>query len=119
MRGLVKGDAVVVSHDLGNERGVVLSVIGERVSVRFTDGTVSSWGCAVVSRVKDRGILTVGALRALLVGLDAETHVLIGSPSEWGNVSDWLNVSDVVLPDGISYEGLTLFASDTFDPRQF
>ena len=69
--------------------------------------------------MKDQGILTVCALRALLVGLDAETHVLIGSPSGWVNVSDWLNVSEVVLPDGISYEGLTLFASDTFDPRQF
>jgi len=49
--GFVKGDAVIVSHDLGTERGHVLSVIGDRVKVRFSDGTVSSWGCDVVSRV--------------------------------------------------------------------
>ena len=48
--GFVKGDAVIVSHDLGTERGLVLSVVGDRVTVRFNDGTVSSWGCAVVSR---------------------------------------------------------------------
>lgn len=49
--GFVKGDAVIVSHDLGIERGHVLSVIDDRVKVRFSDGTVSSWGCDVVSRV--------------------------------------------------------------------
>jgi hypothetical protein len=49
--GFAKGDAVSVSHDLGIERGHVLSVIDDRVKVRFSDGTVSSWGCDVVSRV--------------------------------------------------------------------
>jgi len=48
--GFVKGDAVIVSHDLGIERGVVLSIFNDRVKVRFADGTVSSWGCAVVAR---------------------------------------------------------------------
>ena len=65
------------------------------------------------------GILTVGVLRSLLEGVDNDTHVLIGSPDEFQDVSEWLNIKGVVIPNGDGYQAFTLFAADTFDGRQF
>jgi hypothetical protein len=64
--------------------------------------------------MRDNGILTVGELRRWLVGLDDLTQVLIGSPD-----GGYMNIDDAILPDGDNYLALTLFASDTYDGRQF
>lgn len=58
--------------------------------------------------------LTVGVLRSILAGLDDSDQVLIGALN-----GDWQNVAGVQIPDGDSYLSLTLFASDTYDSRQF
>ena len=59
-------------------------------------------------------LLTVGVLRSILLGLDDSDHVLIGALD-----GDWQNVAGVQIPDSENYLALTLFASDTYDSRQF
>ena len=67
-----------------------------------------------LEQMRDKGILTVGELRRWLVGLDSSVQVLIGSPD-----GGYMNIDDAILPDGDNYLALTLFASDTYDGRQF
>jgi hypothetical protein len=61
-----RGDKVAVSHDLGVEIGVALSVIGERVTVLFTDGTISSWGVNGVSPLSSDPESCIYEIKALL-----------------------------------------------------
>ena len=67
-----------------------------------------------LERLRDRGIMTVGELRRLLVGLDELTQVVIGSGD-----GDYLNIEGAILPDGEDWHAVTLFTVDTYDPRQF
>lgn len=71
--------------------------------------------CATAPTEWERGILTVRMLRVFLEGLDPDAHVLIAPPGD----GEYLNINDVILPDGENYLALTLFASDTYDTRQF
>jgi len=67
-----------------------------------------------LERLRDQGIMTVGELRRLLRGLDDLTQVVIGSAD-----GDYLNIEGAILPDGEDWHAVTLFASDTYDSRQF
>lgn len=58
--------------------------------------------------------MTVGELRRLLAGLDELTQVVVGSGD-----GDYLNIEGAILPDGEDWHAVTLFAVDTYDPRQF
>lgn len=59
---LVKGESIVIIHDLGAETGTLLgwtdfgSTPGRmpnvRVDVQFGDGTISSWGYSHVDSIK-------------------------------------------------------------------
>lgn len=59
------------------------------------------------------GILTVGQLRQLLEGLDADTHVVIAN-----NDDGWYtNISEVVTPDE-ECPTVIFFGGEAFDTRQ-
>jgi hypothetical protein len=62
-------------------------------------------------------ILTVGELIGILAECNEDDQVLIGAQCIGG---EWLNICQVIMPDDDEgYLGLTLIATDTFDPRQF
>ena len=67
-----------------------------------------------LERLRDRGIMTVGELRRLLIGLDELTQVVVGSGD-----GDYLNIEGAILPDGEDWHAVTLFTVDTYDSRQF
>jgi hypothetical protein len=64
-----------------------------------------------------RAILTVGALRAMLEGVDDDLHVVLDDGDGW-----YLNVGGVIVPgddeDLREYQCVTLMAGESFDSRQ-
>jgi hypothetical protein len=67
---------------------------------------------------RHHGILTVGALRQALQGVDDDIQVVVDDGADWFN-----NVGTVIVP-GIEYEGaqwsaVTLIPGTEMDTRQF
>lgn len=64
-----------------------------------------------------RQILTVGALRRMLEGVDDDIHVVIDDGEYW-----WNNVNQVVIPAddmGDEFSAVTLAQGDPVDSRQW
>lgn len=65
--------------------------------------------------------LTVGDLKELIANLPDDVQILTSSIPT-GAKSDWYNINSVALPSPKNdsyFSAVTLFLTDTYDPRQF